>query len=150
MKSRLSLLLLAGVAAFAYGNPDKRPVHQYDLQHVKLDVTLDFKGESVTGSVEHTLVTTFKDAVLDFDKGPMTIQSVTSGGKPLAFKVTDKNLFVTLTGVPAKKQMTVKINYTASPEAGIYFVPANRAYPSTVSLAYTQGEMEDNRYWFPV
>lgn len=138
------------VAASAFLAPDVRPPHQYDLLDVMLDVTLDFKAEAVSGVVAHKLVTQTKDAVLAFDKGPMNILSVHVTGKG-KFKTdaTAKNVFVHCTGVPAGTPLTVSIKYSAAPEAGIYFVPAERAYPSKGSLAYTQGEMEDNRYWFP-
>ena len=138
------------IAASAFFGPESRPPHHFDLLDVKLDVTLDFKAEAVSGTVSHKLVTTAKNAVLAFDKGPMTIQSVKVAGKG-TFKTesTGKNVFVRCTGVPSGTPLTVSIKYSAAPEAGIYFVPAERAYPSKGSLAYTQGEMEDNRYWFP-
>lgn len=138
------------LAASAFFSPDVRPPHQFDLLDVKLDVTLDFKGESVSGVVEHKLVTTAANPTLAFDKGPMTIQSVTVNTKgKINVQVTEKNVFVKCPGVAKGAPLTVTIKYSAAPEAGIYFVPAERAYPSKGSLAYTQGEMEDNRYWFP-
>ncbi len=89
------------IAASAFFGPDTRPPHQFDLLDVKLDVTLDFKAEAVSGIVSHKLVTVAKDAVLAFDKGPMTIQSVSIVGKG-KFKTesTAKNVFVRCTGVP--------------------------------------------------
>ena len=138
------------LVASAFFSPDVRPAHQFDLLDVKLDVKLDFKAEAVSGTVVHQLVTTAKDAVLAFDKGPMTIKSVIASGKgKFKTETTAKNVIVRCTGVPKGSPVTVSITYAAAPEAGIYFVPAERAYPSKGSLAYTQGEMEDNRYWFP-
>ncbi|MEI7576549.1 MAG: M1 family aminopeptidase [Armatimonadota bacterium] len=144
------MLFGSALAATVFFAPDIRPPHQFDLLDVKLDVTLDFKAEAVSGVVSHKLLTTAKNAVLAFDKGPMTIQSVNVVGKG-KFKTesTAKNVFVRCTGVPSGTPLTVSLKYSAAPEAGIYFVPAERAYPSKGSLAYTQGEMEDNRYWFP-
>ncbi len=139
---------LAAMSAFV--SPDVRPPHQFDLLDVKLDVTLDFKRESVFGVVEHKLITTAANPTLAFDKGPMTIQSVTVNTKgKITVTISDKNVLVKCPGVAKGAPLTVTIKYSAAPEAGIYFVPAERAYPSKGSLAYTQGEMEDNRYWFP-
>ena len=131
-------------------NPAKRLPHEYDLQNVKFDITLDFKNEAISGTVANSLITTKDNAALAFDKGPMNIKSVTIDGiKTYKTKVTDTNIIVSLSGVKAGKALTVKIEYSAAPEAGIYFVPAQRAYPSTTDLVYTQGEMEDNHYWLP-
>ena len=131
-------------------SPAIRPPHEYDLQNVKFDVTLDFRNESISGYVENRLITTKANATLAFDKGPMTIKSVkVSGAKSFTSRTTDNNIFVSLGGTKSGTAVAVTITYSAEPEAGIYFVNGKRAYPATTDLAYTQGEMEDNRYWLP-
>jgi aminopeptidase N len=131
-------------------DPDVRPPHQFDLLNVKYDIALDFKSESVSGYVENKLVTTEDDANLAFDKGPMQIKSVAvKGARNFVVKVTDTNVFVNLPGSKTGLPVTVTITYLAAPEAGVYFVNAKRAYPGTTDVAYSQGEMEDNRYWLP-
>ena len=130
--------------------PAIRPPHEYDLQNVKFDIALDFKSESISGYVANKLITTTANATLAFDKGPMQIKSVTvEGATKVTTKITDTNIFVTLAGTKAGSAVTVTFHYTAAPEAGIYFVNGKRSYPATTDLAYTQGEMEDNRYWLP-
>ena len=144
------------VFSFALGSallfsPAIRPPHEYDLQNVKFDVALDFKNESISGTVENKLITTKDNATLAFDKGPMTIKSVkVTGAKSFTAKTTDNNIFVSLGGTKSGSPVIVTIAYSAAPEAGIYFVNGKRAYPATTDLAYTQGEMEDNRYWLPI
>ncbi len=131
-------------------SPAIRLPHQFDLLNVKFDVALDFKNESVSGTVVNKLITTEDDAVLAFDKGPMDIKSVlVSGAKNFVVKVTDNNVIVRLPDSKTGLPVSVTIRYSAAPEAGIYFVNAKRAYPATSDLAYSQGEMEDNRYWLP-
>ena len=131
-------------------NPAIRPPHEFNLLNVKYDVTLDFKSESVSGTVENKLVTTEDNANLAFDKGPMQIKSVSvKGAKNFVVKTTDTNIFVKLPDSKIGLPVTVTITYSAAPEAGIYFVNAKRAYPATSDIAYSQGEMEDNRYWLP-
>ena len=130
--------------------PAIRPPHQFDLKHVKFDVSVLYKTESLAGVVENTVITKAKNAVLNFDKGPMTIRSVRLP-KSIKFtsKITKDHVVVTLKNVPAGKEVKVSIDYMVEPEAGLYFVPQNRAYPAMTDVAYTQGEMEDNRYWLP-
>jgi aminopeptidase N len=130
--------------------PAVRPAHEYDLLNVKLDLTLDYKTESIAGVVENTLKTTKANATLAFDKGPMTVSSVTVvPNAPITTKTTKDHIFVTLKKAAKGTQYTVRIQYRAEPEAGIYFVPQSRAFPALCDVAYTQGEMEDTRYWIP-
>ena len=132
-------------------SPAVRPAHEFDLKDYKFDVSLDFAAEIVRGTVTNTLITTKDNANLAFDKGPMKILSVkVDGAKSFKTSQADGYLNVSLSGVKKGTSLKVIVKYEAHPEAGIYFVAAKRAYPSTTSLAYTQGEMEDNRYWLPI
>jgi aminopeptidase N len=136
-----SLVLLA---------PAVRPPHEYDLLNVKFDVRLDYKTESISGTVDNLLTTTKAKATLAFDKGPMKIESVTVTPKiPNSYKEKDGYIYVTLPKAAKGTKLTVSIKYKAVPEAGIYFVPQSRAFPALTDVAYTQGEMEDTRYWLP-
>ncbi|MBS1727014.1 MAG: M1 family metallopeptidase [Armatimonadetes bacterium] len=139
--------------AFGYAlllNPAVRPPHEYDLQDVKFDLSLDFKNESISGYVANKVVTTKNDATLWFDKGPMTVTGISvDGARTYNAKAEGDHVHVNLKGVGKGKTVTVTIKYHAEPEAGIYFVSGKRAYPATTDLAYTQGEMEDNHYWIP-
>lgn len=148
MLRRFSLVTLA-LTAVAYAAPEVRPAHEYDLVHVKVDLSLDFKAESIAGSVTNTVVTSKANAKVAFDQGPMKIHSVTAGGKALPFKTQGKFLIVDCKGSKAKTKLAITIKYSASPEAGIYFVPEDRSFPGKTALAYTQGEMVDTRYWIP-
>lgn len=145
------MVISLGLGSLLALSPAVRPAHEFDLIDYKFDVSLDFKNEMVRGTVVNKLKTTKANATLAFDKGPMKIKSVTAkGATKLKVEITDGYVKVGVPGVKAGTELTVTIQYEAKPEAGIYFVPAKRAYPSKGDLAYTQGEMEDNRYWLPI
>lgn len=144
-------MVLAGLAvASSFFAPTERPPHEYDLLDVAVNLNLDFKQEAIAGYVVNKLKTTKANATLSFDKGPMNISAVEVRGAKIASKsVTANHVTVKLAGAPVGTTVSVVIRYSAKPEAGIYFVPKNRSYPGNTDLAYTQGEMEDNRYWIP-
>src|SRR5207245_7568330 len=43
----------------------------------------------------------------------------------------------------------IAIDYSAKPRRGLYFVGPDHGYPHKPVEAWTQGEDEDSRYWFP-
>ncbi|HLO97417.1 MAG TPA: M1 family metallopeptidase [Fimbriimonas sp.] len=139
--------LLVGTSILA---PDVRPPHEFDLLDVAVNLNLDFKNEAISGYVINKLRTTKRNAVLSFDKGPMSIQAIEVRGATAASKtVTANHVTVALRNAPAGTPVSVVIRYSAKPEAGIYFVPKARSYPGNTDLVFTQGEMEDTRYWIP-
>jgi aminopeptidase N len=130
--------------------PAPRLPHEYDLVHVKFNVKLDYKTESISGVVLNQVNTTKANANLVFDKGPMTIKKVTLDPKlPADISTKGNHVQVKLKKAPVGKTVKVSIEYSASPEAGLYFVPQSRAFPALTDVSYTQGEMEDTRYWLP-
>ncbi len=122
--------------------------HEYDLVDVDWYVRLDPEGQSFAGSVVNTVVAGKDAPLLVFDCAKLTVARVTVDGQSAEFKADGRVLAVAST---AKKGDTVKvkIDYSGKPEAGMYFVSADRAFPATTPMVYTQGEMEDTRYWLP-
>jgi hypothetical protein len=49
----------------------------------------------------------------------------------------------------AGDEIEVAIDYSARPRRGLYFVGPDDGYPNKPVQAWTQGEDEDSRYWFP-
>ena len=141
----LALAALAGAQTHPFSARDR---HEYDLIDVDWHVTVFPKNGAISGTVVNTLVALKDDPQLLFDCAKLDVASVAIGGKKAAFKTGGDVLTV---GAKAKRGQTLKvrIEYRGMPEAGIYFVPAARAFPATGPVVYTQGEMEDNRYWLP-
>jgi len=150
---RRVLLCLAALSAssFGFGLPKSAHAdHEYDLLDVKWEVSIDPTQGAMTGTVINTLAPTKAGADLIFDCGKLSVDSVAIDGTPAKFQTDGKVLETKLGGsVPAGQKLAVKIVYHGQPEAGMYFVPAKRAFPAHTDIVYTQGEMEDNRYWMP-
>ena len=45
--------------------------------------------------------------------------------------------------------MTIVVDFSGSPRRGLYFIGPDEAYPDKRLEAWTQGEDEDSRHWFP-
>lgn len=149
---RLSLALLSFAlvaSATAQELPKQaRDLHEYDLIDVDWTVRVDPVKSGLEGVVVNTVEATKDSPLLVFDCAKLTVTKVTIDGKPTPFRADGAVLAVTAN---AKSGQTLKvaITYHGLPEAGMYFVPAARSFPAKTPIVYTQGEMEDNRYWLP-
>lgn len=147
---RWSVLILGLVPGIGSAAPD-RPARQYDLQHVRWKVEFDLRTATVKGDVVNT-VKPLRAGLWEvrLDAGPMEIKRVEADWAPAVHRRSGEAIYVRLPK-PANPNRLVHIRvvYEARPTAGAYFVADQRAFPSTTGMVYTQGEMEDTRYWLP-
>jgi len=129
--------------------PNAKALHQYDLIDVHWDLSFDFKAATIIGDVTNTVTTTQASPELVFDCAALKISEVDLDGHPAQFQSDNRVVEVDDPSAALGQTQRVRIRYTGAPEAGIYFVPAARAFPAHTDIVYTQGEMEDNRYWLP-
>ncbi len=123
----------------------------YDLVDVNWRISIDEPTRTITGDVINTIRPLEGNTTsVTFDAGRLDISRVTVDGKSAEFTTGNELLVVNLPS-PAAKGQTLKIEtfYSAQPQAGVYFIPAKRAFPAHTSVVYTQGEMIDTRYWIP-
>jgi aminopeptidase N len=154
-----SMRLLAACALaslfvpLALAQHNKRLPRVYDLQNVEWHLSFDETLGTIDGDVTNTVVP-LKAATREiyFDSSKLSIKQVTVNGSAAKFRTDEPNelLYVTLPkpSGPTDK-LDVRIIYGGRPEAGIYFIPAKRAFPAHTSVVYTQGEMIDQHYWLP-
>lgn len=149
----LLLSQLAGVQAQQAPRYQWPRSHDYDVQHYKLVVGFDWSKGSVAGQNTITLKP-FKNgfAEIELDAGEMTIKSVQSErGEPLKFRYEgNEKLFVTLDrAYSAGEQITVTVDYVATPKKGLTFITPTEREPERPFQIWSQGETELNHYWFP-
>lgn len=125
----------------------------FDVKHIKLQVELDFEKESIFGVATHTVSPIGNPASeIAFDAVNLDIDSVTGhDGSPFDFEVTNDKLRVYFANPIAVGTSTeLNINYsTTRPTAGIHFRTDRLGYTKAETQAWTQGEPEDARHWFP-
>ena len=145
---RRSLLLAAALCCCVTFARDRE--RTYDLIHVDWSVSFDEEKAAIFGDVTNTLAPLKPTNEIDLDCGKLTVRRVTVNGEPTEFKLDKETLRVMLNQqAKAGERLEVRVVYHGVPEAGVYFIPASRAYPAHTSMIYTQGEAEDNRYWMP-
>ncbi len=128
-------------------------VRSYDLQHIRLDLRLDERIQSVAGT--STLVLRPLQAGLEtveVDSAELRIQSVTfPDGTPLPFEEAGETLRIRLPRPAGPDDLlTLTIAYDGKPRKGLYFFQPDRSYPKRHPQIWSQGEMDDSHFWFPV
>lgn len=144
---RLALFALVLLPVFAWAKDRERT---YDLKHVDWSLSFDARAETIFGDVTNTLAPLAPLDTVVLDAGKLTIKSVSVNGQNKSFIQDGEALKVALGAMAqAGQDLKVRVVYQGAPEAGVYFIPAQRAYPATTGMIYTQGEAEDTRYWLP-
>ena len=150
---RILILLLS----FLYAADDKAPMQRtrdrtVDIHHIKIDVAVDLESQSVYGHVVHTL-SPFSRSLESFylDAEDMTIRRVRLNDKDIGFDHTGDKLHLSLAKpIGWHDTVTVRIDYTAYPRRGTFFIKPDETYPDKPWQAWTQGEETDNHHWVPL
>lgn len=128
----------------------------YDVLNYTLRTRFDVSTKTVFGEETVTLKPLLPDfKALELDAGAMKIEGVTleESNTALGWTQPPEKLSITLDRAyqPADT-IAVRIKYSATPEHGLYFVPASRGSffaPARPAQIWSQGEPEDNHDWFP-
>jgi aminopeptidase N len=154
---RAQAYLAAARADGRFPLPGDRPRYPrdrtVDMKHVRLDVALDLAEARIDGSVSHTFEP-INDGLrsLDLDSVGLEIRRVTLGGeRDLNFSLSDGRLRIDLDSPRrAGEDITVTVEFAGSnPRRGLYFIRPDEAYPNKRLEAWTQGQDEDSKHWFP-
>jgi aminopeptidase N len=132
----------------------------YDLQHVKVELNIDWEKRAVAGVSTLTLAP-LNDGLthLQVDAAEMKIETVAlappsagqAGGQALDFAHQGDKLTIVLNrAYEADEQFTVAIRYWARPRKGLYFRGPDDAYPDKPLQVWSQGETQYTRHWIPV
>jgi aminopeptidase N len=125
----------------------------FDIIHYRLNIRVDEKLKTISGTNTITLVPIrSKLFVVKLDAADLNISEVSIHRHDLKFDVnkTKEELHITL-DKPYTPSDTLQLTivYSASPQKGLYFIQPDSAYPQNPWQVWSQGEAEDNRYWFP-
>ncbi len=138
--------LSGGTPAIA---PDRRnvvaPDRVFDMQALALDLTVDPTSRTIAGTATWT-VNRLGPGELVLDGVALRIASVTVDGVAAAFRITGPAIHIPVPDGLRDQSMTVILHYSATPRSGLHF----RAPPmDRYAEVFSQGEANDNRYWFP-
>jgi aminopeptidase N len=129
------------------------PDPRVDFEHLALDLVMD---DPMTRSFTCDETLTFHVAGIAIDR--LTLDSVglridritDLAGKPLSFRMDDRTLTIRFAAPLAPDQKAgLKIHYACTrPKHGMIFTLPDAGYPNRPVSIHTQGEPEQNRYWF--
>lgn len=122
------------------------------VSHIQLRLALDFKTQSLAATATHTIVALAEELNwIEFDQVDLSVSEVRVDGEPVVFESREEKLCVTLARpLAVGAGAEVAIDYRATrPRRGLYFVAPDEGYPGKPREAWTQGEDEDSRFWFP-
>jgi len=139
-----------GDSLSSYHSPRSRT---YDLQNLLLNLTLDERQKTVSGT--STLTLRPLSAALEtvtVDSSELEIRSVRQpDGSELAFDRNDDELRIHLRSpAGSSDSITVVIAFDGKPRKGLYFIGPDESYPDKPVQIWSQGEAEDSHFWFPV
>jgi aminopeptidase N len=137
------------------------PDRQYDLLHVRVELTVDYTARSFTGHVEDTLAP-FRDDLqtISLHCGPnLEVTQCMIDGKKAAFTREGDVLSVTpIDRTVRGKPIVVQVHYSGSKrpsagrlvtDSGWHFIEPNGRDANREGF-WTQGETEENHYWAPM
>lgn len=138
--------------ALAGAKPHYNPDRPGQVEHIFLDLNLDLKQQQCWGTCQirlNPIVPGLEQLTLDAVS--QNIKGVWINDQSVNYTYDGEQLIITLAHPPTPGQaITIKIDYHLDhPERGLYFVLPNEHYPHKPTQAWTQGEDEDSRFWFP-
>ncbi len=126
--------------------------HDFDVTHYRIEISCDFNAGRVDGTTTLTMQAYqpgLQKVMLDAVK--FDVKNVMLNKRQLdSFTVNDKSIEIILPQ-PAERgaPFNIAVQYSCAPEKGLYFVGPDEDYPDKPRQIWSQGEGEDNRYWFP-
>ncbi len=134
-----------------------RPTHfarerSYDVVHYRLQIEIDERQQTCEGNVTITLhpLQPHLDTLV-VDAAEMSIQSVRLFGSKLDFRRDSTTIHIALDkdySIHDTFQLQIEYRVT-SPSKGLYFIVPDSGYPDKKYQVWSQGQAEDNHYWFP-
>src|SRR4030095_706605 len=159
------LLTLINLTTFAqmFGQEPTERVRYYDVEHILLSVGLNLETKTVHGWIQ-TVIVPLNDNFREFEvdavglniTGVLLVNSKKADIKNDFFRDLsydyDKTKIKINLGKNYKKSDTIiyAVTYEVTdPEKGLYFISPAENFPGKRYEVWSQGEGEDNRYWFP-
>jgi aminopeptidase N len=136
--------------------PHYAPGRPFDIQHTRLELDIDQDKGEVAGRATITLrpfalgidEIELHAAEMSFDR--VTLKNGRRARAAPQFKTYEDRIWIALDRRYSEgEQITLILDYTCRPRTGLHFVRPDAAYPNEPSQVWSQGEDEENHYWFP-
>ena len=133
--------------------PQWNPSRDIILTHVYLDLDVQLEAKKLAGKAQISFSSIKKDLQSIFlDCCELQIERVTSeSGQALKFRQNDRGVKIHLADSMGRDQSSaINLDYQVEdPRLGLYFTGPDEDYPDKLWQVWSQGQDEDNKYWFP-
>lgn len=137
-------------------SPHYAPDLPLRLEHILLDVEVDPRSKVLRGTITHRVrVIAPGQRWMKLDQVGLKIEEVQVKGRKARFEVEGHELRIELAADPGQvpppgESFEFSVRYVArDPKRGLYFTGPDKEYPEKPCQVWSQGQDEDNRYWFP-
>ena len=148
---RAGLLLVCWLSPLWAAERQYGPKREVDVQHVRIDVTPDFKQRTVTGITDirfRPLQGALRELTLDAVH--LDVNDVVSKTAIESWTADDASIVITFANaLSTAEATTVRIHYQAEPRVGLYFRTPALGYKPENTHLFTQGEPHEARHWYP-
>ncbi|GGP21773.1 aminopeptidase [Thermocladium modestius] len=117
----------------------------FKIKSMRATIDLDPANKVISGTVEYDITALKPIKRISLNANEMKIERVNH-----SFDYDGSVLTIDLGQLSPSESISVKIEYSAKPRRGLYFVDPNPSKGDPVLTIWTQGESEDNRYWIPL
>ena len=126
--------------------PDK----EFHTEHIAIQLKVDLDKKQISGTCSTRLIP-LRGGIraLHVDAREMRIVGVALDGERVPFEHDGNVLTVSPQGRLGTATHELKVDYSAEPRQGVYFVSPDEKFPDKPIQAWSQGEPEFSRYWFP-
>lgn len=140
--------------AFGRGHAFFHPtaIAPYTFDNTIVRVRFDFPRGIIYGDETARVRPKHALSVLPFNTLGIRYESITVNGKPARYSTDARHQLIDVrlpVAAAAGTRLAVEFKYSAQPRRGIYFIRPDRGYPKLTPNIWSQGEMIDNRRWFP-
>ena len=136
---------------FAGTEPRYPPDRVADILHIRLELRVDPRRRTLDGVATHRLrpiSRPLKNLPLSLEE--LTVDSVSMGARQLEFHHQGGILDIHFKPpVPVGREVEVSVAYHGSPRTGLNFTGPDKDYPDRPYQAWSQGQDEYARFWFP-
>ncbi len=132
--------------------PRYAPDRTVDVRHTRLEVRVDPARRLLAGRVTHRVAALDAGVTLvTLHAEELAVLAVTDAqGRALASRHAEGRLVVTLPQPLALgEEASIVVAYEGTPRRGLYFIAPDASRPDKPLQAWTQGQDEDSRFWFP-
>jgi aminopeptidase N len=131
--------------------PQWAPDRLADIRHILLELTVVPEKAQLRGTVTHHLTPIAEPlSRIPFNLEELVVDAVKVAGRETRFHHEGGVLEVFLSpALLPDREVPISITYHGSPRTGLNFTAPDKAYPNRPYTAWSQGQDQYSRYWWP-